>query len=122
MAEDKAFLVEWSGFCPICATDVVFRADEPRFRDHLLCSGCGSIPRERAVMLVIESVAPDWRNLRIHESSPIERGTSVRLRNECSGYVATQMFPGIPPGSTYGNFRCEDLERQSFGDGTFDQP
>jgi SAM-dependent methyltransferase len=119
-AEDKAFLAEWSGFCPICATDVVFRADEPLFRDHLLCSACGSIPRERAVMLVIESVAPDWRGMRIHESSPIERGTSVRLRNECSGYVATQMFPGIPPGSTYGNFRCEDLERQSFGDGTFD--
>src|SRR5437899_1086488 len=52
--EAKAFVAEWCGFCPICATDVVFHADDPWFRDHLLCSGCGSIPRERAVMLVIE--------------------------------------------------------------------
>jgi SAM-dependent methyltransferase len=116
--EAKAF--EWSGFCPICATNVVFHADDPWFRDHLLCSGCGSIPRERAMMLVIESVAPDWRKMRIHESSPVERGTSVRLRNECTGYVATQMFPGIPSGSTFRDVRCEDLERQTFGDCVFD--
>jgi SAM-dependent methyltransferase len=117
---DSAIIAEWSGFCPICAKDVVFRAYDALFRDHLLCSGCGSIPRERAIMLVIDDVAPDWRRMRIHESSPIERGSSVRLRKECAGYVGTQMSPGIPRGSMHAGFRCEDLEQQTFGDRSFD--
>ena len=71
-------------------------------------------------MLVIDDVAPDWRRMRIHESSPIERGTSVRLRKECAAYVGTQIFPGIRPGSMHEGFRCEDLEQQTFGDRSFD--
>jgi hypothetical protein len=119
MAE-TTIIAEWSGFCPICAKKVVFRADDAWFRDHLLCCSCGSIPRERAVMLVIDDVAPDWRRMRIHECSPVERGTSVRLRNECAAYVGTQLFPGIRPGCMRDGFRCEDLQQQTFGEGSFD--
>jgi hypothetical protein len=119
MAE-TTIIAEWSGFCPICAKKVVFRADDAWFRDHLLCCSCGSIPRERAVMLVIDDVAPDWRRMRIHECSPVERGTSVRLRNECAAYVGTQLFPGIRPGCIRDGFRCEDLQQQTFGEGSFD--
>jgi len=77
-------------------------------------------PRERALMHVLNDVAPDWRTKAIHESSPIERGVSVRLRNECQAYTQTQFYPGVTLGVVHDGFRCEDLERQTFDDAVFD--
>jgi len=111
---------DWTGFCPICAREVLFRVTGPWYRDDLLCSSCGSIPRERSVMVAIESVAPNWRALHIHESSPAPRGVSVRLQTECSRYVASQLFANTPLGSSRGGVRCEDLERQTFAAEQFD--
>jgi hypothetical protein len=48
----------------------MFAAQRHWYRDHLFRSGCGSIPRERAVALVLRERFPDWRRMRIHESSP----------------------------------------------------
>jgi SAM-dependent methyltransferase len=114
--------VEWRGFCPICRCETTFRAEQEWFRDHLLCLSCenGSIPRERALMLAIDNLAPEWRILRIHESSPCPRGVSQMLRRDCRGYVATQFFPDISLGTEHAGFRCEDLERQTFPDESFD--
>lgn len=43
-----------------------------------------------------------------------------RLRDECSGYVPTQYFPGFLSGEVRDGFRCEDLACQSFDDACFD--
>jgi SAM-dependent methyltransferase len=109
-----------AGFCPICAAPARFRARQAWYRDHLFCSGCGSIPRERALALVLEHRFPGWRELAIHESSPADRGISVKLARECPGYVASQFFPGEPPGATVRGFRNENLEGLSFPDAAFD--
>lgn len=111
---------EWRGLCPICAQERIFDVTGPWLRDQLFCRGCGSLPRERALMLALASVAPDWRNLRIHESSPAQRGVSTKLQKECGQYVASQFFLDAPLGTARDGFRCEDLERQTFKDGTFD--
>ena len=110
------------GTCPICEKTVRFKALNPWFRDHLLCSSCGSIPRERALMQVIRDWYPHWSSAAIHESSPATRGTSPRLARDCSGYVASQYDPALPWGqeSADGTYRSEDLERQTFPDATFD--
>jgi SAM-dependent methyltransferase len=71
-------------------------------------------------MATIKSELPNWAALRLHESSPMERGASLRLRRECVGYVASQFFAGVEPGTQHQGFRCEDLERQTFADGAFD--
>jgi SAM-dependent methyltransferase len=112
----------WSGFCPICGSATLFRADGPWLRETLFCTRCpsGSVPRERALMLVLIRLRPNWRNLTIHESSPAPRGVSPLLARECPGYVASQFFPGIKPGTVHQGFRCENLEAQTFGDETFD--
>jgi SAM-dependent methyltransferase len=114
--------IDWQGFCPICNHTVTFRAEAAWLRDNLFCLSCerGSIPRERALMLTIESLAPQWRTLRIHESSPSERGVSLRLRRECPAYIATQFFPNITLGAQHAGVRCEDLEHQTFADESFD--
>lgn len=108
------------GYCPVCAANVTFTSRNSWLRDHYRCSNCGSIPRERALMLSIESYFPNWRSLTIHESSPGERGASKRLSRECAGYIASHYFPGREPGSTTGRFRCENLEALTFADESID--
>ena len=66
-----------AGFCPICAADVRFQATQAWYRDFLRCSGCGSIPRERALALVLERRFPGWRGLAIQVSSAAARGMSA---------------------------------------------
>ncbi len=110
-----------AGHCSTCDCDVEFVAHDTWFRESFVCTRCGSIPRERALMTVIESFFPQWREAVIHESSPAERGASVRLARECSRYIASQYFSGHAPGSRVGGgVRCENLEALTFPDESID--
>jgi SAM-dependent methyltransferase len=72
-------------------------------------------------MVALESFYPKWRSLQVHESSPCPRGVSVKLKNECAGYVASQFYPDFPKGRQHPDgFLCEDLELLSFEDESFD--
>ena len=109
------------GFCPVCEQDAVFASKEHWLRDGFVCSVCGCLPRERALMQVLAQTVPDWRARSIHESSP-GAPSSRRLADQCPGYVASQYDPSIPFGSVHpqGGWRSEDLERQTFPDARFD--
>lgn len=109
-----------SGYCPTCDRQVMFEAKHPWLRDNYLCSSCGSIPRERALMHTLATWFPNWRDLVIHESSPCGRGASVRLARECRGYLPSQLFPNIPRGDTSFGVRSEDLEALTFPDASVD--
>ena len=108
------------GRCPTCDKDTAFVARDSWLRDHYLCASCGSIPRERALMHVIDTHFPAWRTMTIHESSPSARGASLRLAAHCPGYVGSQYFPDGTPGSMVGPFRCENLEALTFADESID--
>ena len=100
----------------------MFTAKLHWFRDHLLCSNCGSIPRERALMTAIENWYPSWRDLSIHESSPGGRGVSLKLVDQCANYSSSHYFDSVPAGThhpTLGH-RCENLEKLTFADNSFD--
>lgn len=120
--QESSFLFQHNGFCPICEADRVFVSENKWFRDYLLCSGCLSVPRERAVMRVIAEMKPDWRNLSIHESSPSDRATSRKLREGCAAYMASQFDASLSPGQLHPikQYRNEDLGRQTFSDESFD--
>ena len=111
---------ENQGHCPTCDHDVTFVANNSWLRDCYCCSNCGSVPRERALMATLEARFPNWRSLVIHESSPVDRGASVRLAGECPGYIPSQFYPGQPLGSCLGRFRCENLESLTFSDESID--
>ena len=119
---DEEFIKKEQGWCPICEKDAIFTARNAWLRDHYLCSGCGSIPRERAIMHVIQTRYPNWRELRIHESSPGCRGASVKLAKECKYYTASQYDPDLGFGNTHPSrgYRSENLEKQTFPDESFD--
>jgi hypothetical protein len=114
------FYFSCRGFCLCCDKKVKFVSYDSWLRDYFYCKKCKSIPRERALILTIEKYFPDWRKLNIHESSPGNRGASLKLKNFCSGYISSQFYAGYPSGTTINNTRNEDLENQTFEDESFD--
>jgi SAM-dependent methyltransferase len=106
------------GYCAICDCEVRFRETGSWLRDQYLCARCASIPRQRALIKVLNDHFPRWRELRIHESSP-GGPSSDKIRRECREYVASQFFPNIPRGQ-FGSQRSEDLEALTFEDESFD--
>ena len=109
------------GYCPVCEEKSEFRAYSDNFRSSYICVRCRSVPRHRALMHVLARFFPNWRNLRIHESSPGPVEVSRKLKRECQGYVATQYDPAQSRGSIDARgWRNEDLEHQTFGNEVFD--
>lgn len=120
MANSLPPVFQSSGHCPTCDSDVEFVAHNTWFRDSFVCTRCGSIPRERALMVAIDSFLPNWREAVVHESSPGHRGASLRLSSECQHYIPSQYYPDHAPGSQVGAVRCENLEALSFADESID--
>jgi SAM-dependent methyltransferase len=113
-------VLESEGYCSTCNQEVTFVAKNDWLRDHFLCSKCGSIPRERVLMQTIEQFYPNWRDLIIHETSPGNRGASVRLAQECKGYIPSQFFSDQKLGSDHNGMKCENLEALTFGEESID--
>lgn len=108
------------GFCPCCDKAATFETWNHEMRETFKCMNCGCIPRERALMVTIEKYFPNWRDLAIHESSPAQRGTSVKLKAQCKNYITSQYYPGQPFGSIIDGHQNENLEQLTFGDSLFD--
>lgn len=104
------------GYCPICRTITTFIATGEWLRDSYLCPRCHSIPRQRALVHVLESLLPDWRAKTVHESSP----TLGYFAEQCAGYSCSFYFEDTTLGALKGTLRCESLESLTFADGHFD--
>lgn len=118
-AEERLFFHS-SGHCPTCGREAEFAARNAYLREHLICSNCGSLPRERALMVTIEQFLPGWREATVHETSPAARGASVRLAKECNHYIPSRFFADQASGTFVNGMRCENLEALSFDDESID--
>jgi methyltransferase family protein len=65
-------------------------------------------------MLGIQTHFPRWKELVIHESSPIRRSASERLRTEARHYIPSQFLAAAPLGGNVKGFRNENLEKLTF--------
>lgn len=88
-------------------------------RDNYLCVRCGSIPRNRALIHVLQTGFPGYRSMKVHESSPCG-AASDKLQRECRDYTPTYFYPEVPPGGYKNGVRCENIEHMTFEDGSFD--
>jgi SAM-dependent methyltransferase len=68
------------------------------------------------VNLTLDRYFPGWEQTRIHEGSP----TNDFIRRYCSDYSLSYFFDGVPLGTEHQGARCEDIERLTFADNTFD--
>jgi len=119
MTSDK-FYIKNTGICPICEKEVIFSSNHEWLRDHYFCSSCKSIPRERALMFVLNNTYKNWKNAVIHESSPGNRGASLKLKSECEKYISSQFFENASLGSNINGIRCENLELLTFDNDSID--
>jgi SAM-dependent methyltransferase len=55
----------------------------------------------------------------IHESSP-SGPASAKIQRNCPGYVASQFYPDVAYGTIKDGCRCENLEKMTYADETFD--
>lgn len=115
----KIAKVTW-GICPCCKKKTVFIATDYWLRDYYRCLWCGSIPRQRAVMNVIKDKFPEYRELKMHESSP--SGASFRqLRKECKNYSFSYYYDNIRLGKIMENGASnQNLENLTFENNSFD--
>lgn len=104
------------GRCAICSAERRFVARDPWLRDHYLCAGCGSCPRQRALVEILNWIRPKWRKLRIHESSP----TLPYFAKECVQYTASFFFEELPLGVHRGGYDNQNLECLTFDAEHFD--
>jgi ubiquinone/menaquinone biosynthesis C-methylase UbiE len=119
--EASPFVLSNEGHCITCDSETVFSSRQEWLRDYYICEKCGSIPRERALMFCLERYYPNWRELDIHESSPSQRGVSLKLKDKCPRYLSSHFFPDFPAGQMHpSGFRNENLESLTFPDGHFD--
>lgn len=104
------------GWCSCCRSDTDFDEVGVWLRDQYLCRRCQSIPRLRAINLTLDRYFPGWEQLSIHESSP----SNDFIRRYASQYTWSFFYEDVAPGAMHRGNRCENLERLTFPDDTFD--
>ncbi len=108
------------GVCPCCKRHSLFVATNYWLRDYYKCIICRSIPRQRAVMKILQEYRPNYKNLIIHESSP-SGATFRQLKKEVKQYSWSYFYEDKDLGRplTGGGYN-ENLENLSFKNETFD--
>lgn len=99
-----------TGRCPCCGKSSSFTIHGPWLRDQYLCDKCGSIPRQRHLVLLLDRLFPRWISAKIHESSP----SLPILAQRCRGYSYSHYLPGIPFGTNHKGVRSESIEELTF--------
>lgn len=107
------------GRCPVCDSKTMFLAHDDWLREYYFCARCGSNSRTRAFIRTLLNEFPNYRELRIFESSP-GGSSSDKLRRDCANYEFAHFYPDIPTGSYKNGIRCENLEKLTFPDNHFD--
>lgn len=110
----------YGGICSCCCKKTVFVAFDYQLRGNYKCIFCGSVPRQRAIMKVLQNEVPEWRNMIIHESSP--SGVTFRiLKEQCAGYTYSYWHELKPLGIElqFGGVN-QNLENLTFEDEKFD--
>lgn len=105
------FVRKTEGYCPCCGQQTEFVSENYWLRDYYICSKCGSIPRQRALMKVLRELYPNLKKVRIHESSP-SREMAAQFRRETDLYACSYFVDDLPLGADLGNGATnENLEQ-----------
>jgi len=105
-----------NGFCPVCNAETYFHSKDEWFRDYLQCRNCKSLPRNRAIFNVLDTIDKEWKTKKIHESSP----GNTFFDDVVTDYSYSQYYPDKKPGKRINGNRNENLERLTFRDNEFD--
>ena len=103
--------------CPVCDGQLQIRLarDEVGIR----CLGCAATPITQSIVGVIRAEVPSLASASIYELS--SRGSLVDwLTARCGSLATSEYLPGVAPGAFKDGVRCEDVQRLTFADESFD--
>jgi GT2 family glycosyltransferase/SAM-dependent methyltransferase len=129
-AEGAERTLRYEGHCTVCGNSTEFKKNSDNLRETFTCPHCGSISRNRHLAKILcrriggegtRSLA-DWvirsPGIRVYEAQA--SGAIHNVLKRLKGYVCSEFLPEVTPGSSKNDIRCEDLERLSFPDRSFD--
>lgn len=119
------------GYCLICGSSTVFYRASNNLRETFKCKVCGSISRNRhlaKVLCIVLGIDEPYSLKKAIKSFPrfkiYEAQASGAIHNylmNLGGYVYSEFLPNVLPGTLSDKgIRCEDLQRLSFKDNSFD--
>ena len=103
--------------CPGCGPSLLVRLGD----DEMLvrCIRCRATPVHLSLLAALQQCGIDLAGSDAYELSTT--GAVLRhLRRRCRSVATSEYLDGVAPGSTRDGIRCEDVQRLSFGDGSFD--
>jgi SAM-dependent methyltransferase len=103
--------------CPICGPSVFIKlaAEEMAIR----CIRCRASPVSLSLVAALQRVRPNLKQLSVYELS--SRGPVVSyLKRHCSRLQVSEFFEGFVPGARNNNVECQDVQRLTFADSSFD--
>lgn len=107
------------GHCAVCGRDARFFPTGDNPRESPVCVGCGSVPRQRALVATLPALGIDLASAAVHEASP-SLGTWTCFRRRGASFTASMWLPGVRRGGRVGVFHHADLQDQPFADRAFD--
>lgn len=103
--------------CPACGPSLLLRwgADEMQVR----CLRCRGTPVHLSLLAAIRAHVARPGQCRAYELSTV--GPLPRwLRRHCASLATSEYLDGVAPGGSHRGIRCEDVQRLSFADASFD--
>lgn len=103
--------------CPVCGPSLLLRLAD---QEHAIrCLRCRAGAVHLSLALALRPLRPSLRGLRVLELS--SRGPWVRcLQRRGAQLTRSEFFDDLPPGQVRDGVRCEDVQRLSFADASFD--
>ena len=110
------------GRCLACDHRTLFVVAGPWLANDYLCVICGSMPRWRGIVHVLDTCFPNWRDVSMHECGAGGLSTEKFRRESTQGYSGSRyLVPAVPAGDTIGDrMTCQDIQDLTFPDESFD--
>ena len=103
--------------CPLCGPGLLIRLSHEGF--GVRCARCGASVVTLSLAAVLRSLRPDFHRRRVYELS--SRGALFKvLRREVADFTFSEYFDDVPPGERRAGVLCQDVQRLTFPDGSFD--
>ena len=103
--------------CPACGPSLLLTLGD----DEMLvrCLRCRGTPVHLSLVAAVATHVPDLDRRRAYELSTTGAALAW-LRRRCRDVATSEYLAGVEPGSLRDGVRCEDVQRLSFADGSFD--
>lgn len=103
--------------CPICGPSVLLRLSATAI--GVRCVRCGASAVTLSLVRVLVALRPAFRTLAVYEMSA--RGPLFEfLRREVPAFTCSEFYDDVPPGERRDGVLCQDVQRLTFADASFD--